>query len=175
MDEALCHLESTRFSDPVLLLDGENNEASIEKSNESSSSTNAEHESNSSEDELNPVHELVGVGGKASISAEEAREIFSRKPVDKGLTTRTSIMLSKNFHISPKAVRDIWNKRTWVRETFSLWTREEMQCYAKSKKCPNAENGVCPFGELCNCRKRPGRPVGSKDSKPRKRRMHLTA
>ncbi|EKX46370.1 hypothetical protein GUITHDRAFT_107978 [Guillardia theta CCMP2712] len=175
MDEALGHIESnTRFSD-MKLFDGVSSGCTIETSNESTSA-DAEVGSISSGDEIaHQGHDAVGVGGKATISGEEAREIFSRKPVDTGLTTRASIILSKSFHISPKAVRDIWNKRTWVRETLSLWTPEELHRYAQSKRCPIAEDGICPFGELCNCRKRPGRPVGSKDSKPRKRRMHSSS
>jgi hypothetical protein len=44
--------------------------------------------------------------------------------------------LAKKFHISPKAIRDIWNRRTWTKETEHLWqnTDQPMRRVQPSKK-----------------------------------------
>ena len=35
-----------------------------------------------------------------------------------------SIPVSKMFGVSPRAIRDIWNRRTWEHETADLWGLE---------------------------------------------------
>ena len=38
---------------------------------------------------------------------------------------KVATVLARQFNVSPKAVRDIWNRRTWVPETRHLWTKGE--------------------------------------------------
>jgi len=93
---------------------------------------------------------------KVSLSAEEARDIFRQRPLiyqghltrevsetgaplgpdgsedkDKeavgGSAEMTGAALSRKYGISAKAVRDIWNRNTWVRATRDLWTKEEKE------------------------------------------------
>lgn len=98
---------------------------------------------------------------KASLSFEEAREIYSKRPQGNSDsdTVLSSAMLSNQYKISPKAIRDIWNKRTWIKATQSMWTREEIEEYVEKANLKQA--------------KKPGRPVGAKDTRPRKKRNIL--
>jgi hypothetical protein len=68
---------------------------------------------------------------RAILTAEEAAEIYQyqrTKPIrfrfDPALTGNTSAV-AKKYSVSPKAVRDIWNRRTWTTETHHLWSLEE--------------------------------------------------
>eukprot|EP00960_Hanusia_phi_P071683 767603-Hanusia_phi.AAC.9 len=99
---------------------------------------------------------------KAALSFEEAREIYSKRPHGKSDsdTLLSSTMLSNQYKISPKAIRDIWNKRTWIKATQSMWTREELEIFMEKAKKRQA--------------KKPGRPVGAKDTKPRKKKANQT-
>ena len=60
-------------------------------------------------------------------------------------------LVGQHYNVSAKTVRDIWNSRTWYRETHHL---EPSRSDAKERLS-----------------KRPGRPKGSKDRKPRVRKM----
>ena len=62
-----------------------------------------------------------------------------------------SIILAKKYRVSSKAIRDIWNGRSWLEATFDLWDAQERPA-----------------------RKQLGRPKGRKDSKPRQTKV-LTA
>jgi uncharacterized membrane protein YgcG len=68
---------------------------------------------------------------RAVLTETQAIEIYSyRKPkasrqmTDPILSGR-SAAVAKKFNISPKAIRDIWNRRTWTQETQHLWTEDE--------------------------------------------------
>ena len=37
-----------------------------------------------------------------------------------------SILLASRYNVSPKTIRDIWNRRTWVVATRSLWSPSEV-------------------------------------------------
>ncbi|EKX43541.1 hypothetical protein GUITHDRAFT_110347 [Guillardia theta CCMP2712] len=71
--------------------------------------------------------------GRASITIPVAQEIFrfsqtnkaEAGPLDKWAPTQSSNALAAQYGITAKAVRDIWNKRTWVHATHTLWTEEE--------------------------------------------------
>ena len=81
---------------------------------------------------------------QAKLTAEEVIEIFSaRENRGKG---RVSVHdLSHRFGVSTKAVRDIWNGRTWSRETNHL----------DSRRTPKDFKPI-------------GRPKGSRDKLPRR-------
>ena len=38
-----------------------------------------------------------------------------------------SVPISLQYHVSAKTIRDIWNRRTWMFATSSLWRRESSQ------------------------------------------------
>ncbi len=81
------------------------------------------------------------------LSRAVAREIFVVKS-NLGLESahQASIRLAAKYRISSKAIRDIWNGRSWLDATFDLWNEED--------RPP---------------RRVIGRPKGKKDSKPRVR------
>eukprot|EP00960_Hanusia_phi_P031538 749343-Hanusia_phi.AAC.11 len=72
--------------------------------------------------------------GRALITADVAREIYmySRERAQSGVSfspTSASAALGSKYGITAKAVRDIWNKRTWGHATYLLWTDEEKQLF----------------------------------------------
>ena len=88
------------------------------------------------------------------LSKSEVIEIFKLKHTQGifGLERNavSSQFVGKMFHVSSKTVRDIWVGRTWYRTTYPLDpTRED-------------------FRERFS--RQPGRPKGSKDSRPRSRK-----
>eukprot|EP00960_Hanusia_phi_P014780 437846-Hanusia_phi.AAC.2 len=89
---------------------------------------------------------------KAILTADIALKIYSSRNSDKLFKTAESTVIARHFGISSKAVRDIWDRRTWAHVTMPLWTDEEKADYESMNK------------------RAPGRPVGAKDSRPRKRR-----
>ena len=76
----------------------------------------------------------------------QAREIFQLQ-TDHGYPSlhAASIEFSRRYKVSPKAIRDIWNGRSWLEATSSLWNPADRP----------------PKRTI-------GRPKGRKDSKPRK-------
>jgi hypothetical protein len=80
------------------------------------------------------------------LSEQEAQEIFKLQN-NHGYPSlhSASVVFSKRYGVSPKAIRDIWTGRSWLEATFSLWNEAERPA-----------------------RRTIGRPKGSKDSKPRK-------
>ena len=88
---------------------------------------------------------------RAVLTSEQAIEIFQCRPTSKSQPTgMTSSVLARKYRISEKAIRDIWNGRTWHRETLHL-----------DPSRPSRIN--LP----------PGRPLGRKDSSSRRRSSHL--
>jgi hypothetical protein len=72
------------------------------------------------------------------LSEEQAREIYKYKLSvicpknhqfwNQGADTRLrghSVPLAWKFGVSPKTIRDIWNRRTWAFATFQWWSLEE--------------------------------------------------
>ncbi|EKX44122.1 hypothetical protein GUITHDRAFT_153064 [Guillardia theta CCMP2712] len=91
---------------------------------------------------------------RAVISEEIAVEIFAKRKISFSSKQKSahSSLVAAQHGVSPKSVRDVWDRRTWVKATMPLWTPAEVEQYEKSNKRP------------------PGRPLGRTDSKPRKPR-----
>ena len=94
---------------------------------------------------LHPEGQLSVWRSKVTLNEEQAREIFKYKnhttfPSPNSL----SIFLANKYQVSSKAIRDIWNGRSWLGATSDLWNRENL---------PKKRNV--------------GRPRGSKDRIPR--------
>ena len=81
---------------------------------------------------------------RAKLTEIDAVNIFGMK------SSISAIILSNAYGVSEKAVRDIWIGRTWRKETWHLDPSRALQI------------------------KRLGRPKGSKDSQPRKKRSPLS-
>mmetsp|Transcript_53917 Transcript_53917/g.112595 ORF Transcript_53917/g.112595 Transcript_53917/m.112595 type:complete len:241 (-) Transcript_53917:7-729(-) len=48
-----------------------------------------------------------------------------------------SVAVAKKFNVSPKTIRDIWNRRSWAQETRHLWTSDERRMI-RFRKTPSA-------------------------------------
>ena len=117
---------------------------------------------------------------RASLTPETAAAIFKLcgfrqnlgpKSQEAPMHTHTgrSVLVSRMFGISPKTVRDIWNLRTWrhVTSTLQVVAGEGAQgtlCETAIQLLPADSSVARPVG----------RPRGSKDSRPRRRRDVVT-
>ena len=69
-------------------------------------------------------------GPRALLTKQQATEIYMigklvrRMGIDPMLGSR-SAQIAKTYGVSPKAIRDIWNRRTWQNETRHLWDKHE--------------------------------------------------
>ena len=92
--------------------------------------------------------ELGGSKQRIILTDQQAVEIFMLKD-NHGYSSKhtASTQLSREYKVSPKAIRDIWKGRSWLNATSHLWKAEDLPP-----------------------RKIPGRPRGKKDSQPRKRK-----
>ena len=70
---------------------------------------------------------------RAVLTEQEAAEIYQYRKVKKthrsgeeaDILHGKSAAVAAKYNISPKAVRDIWNRRTWTQVTRHLWTCDE--------------------------------------------------
>ena len=85
--------------------------------------------------------------GRAILTDEQARAIFQVKPSPFARDRDRAGALARAYGVSVKTVRDIWVGRTWYRATFDL-------------------DPTAPISPE-RLHKKPGRPKGAKDSKPR--------
>lgn len=116
---------------------------------------------------------------RAVLTVDQAAEIFnlrvpfclstSQTARDRLFTSR-SITVSRKYGVSPKAVRDIWNKRTWRHATRALWTEDDELQHAKNLKVVDDVAAQKAAAKKSPSLRSVGRPRGSKDSKPRKPR-----
>ena len=128
-----------------------------------------------------------------TLTGKIAREIFDLKPpchlvYGSDRVASSSFLLSQIYHVSPKAIRDIWNLRTWRHATngesnMVPGTQSERQSadpLITTVPIPNLEfaskfvsttsiEGQCEQ-EADFKQKQIGRPLGSKDKQPRRRR-----
>eukprot|EP00277_Geminigera_cryophila_P027417 CAMPEP_0179483774 /NCGR_PEP_ID=MMETSP0799-20121207/60861_1 /TAXON_ID=46947 /ORGANISM="Geminigera cryophila, Strain CCMP2564" /LENGTH=245 /DNA_ID=CAMNT_0021297435 /DNA_START=113 /DNA_END=846 /DNA_ORIENTATION=- len=132
------------------------------------------------------------------LTPEQAVLIFtSRTAKSSKLRDSSSSKLAKEYGVTTKAVRDIWNMRTWVWTTMSYWSDEDMKTFLKKRlckdcklknveriedtceKCAIRRRRGCKLKnveriedtcEKCAIRRRRGRPMGSKDKQQRIRR-----
>jgi hypothetical protein len=81
------------------------------------------------------------------LTEHEARAIFQNKPLHGVKDRRRAVLLSTLYGVSVKTIRDIWVGRTWYRSTFHLDPSKPVAFHRLQRK--------------------PGRPRGAKDSKPR--------
>jgi hypothetical protein len=66
------------------------------------------------------------------MTEREAVEIYLCRKSGSGHKVSTSALAEK-YNISPKAIRDIWNRRTWAPETRHLWTDDERPMIREKK------------------------------------------
>ena len=81
---------------------------------------------------------LAAMSGGAPQSTKKLNEalalaIFQARPCKKGRRTNLSATLGRRYGMTAKAVRDVWNVRTWASVTKPFWTAEERVAYEVRK------------------------------------------
>jgi len=79
-----------------------------------------------------PSPAKLQVKGVCTISSNEAVRIFLAAKHGRTKRDRLALRLAHDFGITPKAVRDIWNLRTWARTTKPYWSPSD---FLKGKPC----------------------------------------
>ena len=115
-------------------------------------------------------------GPRTLLTKEQAAEIYmiGRAFTDSGLDPLCggrSALMAKKYGVSPKTIRDIWNRRTWQNETRHLWAKHDqpMIRYKKpvmlpghpefrpngremdhisERSCPTKQSSYFPFYDL---------------------------
>ena len=104
-----------------------------------------------------PCPALSQAAKDSVINASQAIEIFLAKARRKSRDP-ASRTLAEEYGISMKAVRDIWNFRTWKWETMPYWSQEDLHDFF------NVSNSARSSERLLLCVASEGRsqpPVGS--------------
>ena len=98
---------------------------------------------------------------RAVLTQEDAIEIYMLRKTDSNgfgvgsrLTGNTAA-LSRRYNVSPKTIRDIWNRRTWTPETRPFWEAGEQpmeRCKPTSARSPpRLPSGVTETVTLARC------------------------
>ena len=128
-------------------------------------------------------HQSTEFRRRAVLTAETAAAIFNLRnvhptarsqPVGVPVHAHTgrSVLVSRMFGISPKAVRDIWNLRTWRHVTDALRSTSDAGVAGNGAFAAQCDE-INEFSAASAVRP-VGRPRGSKDSRPRRRRAVVT-
>ena len=95
------------------------------------------------------------------LDADAAIAIFLARDSGEGRDGKSKT-LSEQHRITTKAVRDVWNLRTWARDTMPYWTREDEMKFLRKRLCIACQrNGVASLAEACGtcaAPRRRGRP-----------------
>jgi hypothetical protein len=97
----------------------------------------------------------------STIDAQDAIAIFRAKEL-RMPRDRTSAVLSEQYGITMKAVRDVWNLRTWAWSTMPFWTKRDLHKFLQKHLCDkcrrNGVQSVASACSLCATPRRRGRP-----------------
>jgi len=115
---------------------------------------------------------------RALLTEQQAVAIYSRRLNAAADGGRSSRVLAWQYGVSPKTIRDIWSRRTWARSTAHLTAAAELTPEPLCDRGGGALVGCAapahddpPLHPAGDCITRPpGRPKGSKDKRPRKRK-----
>jgi len=101
-------------------------------------------------------------GGATKLDAAAAIAIFLARRQQRDGTTAA---LAKQYNITMKAVRDVWNRRTWRETTRPYWTRDDERKYYEKVRCSRCKSdGVTSQASACAAcaaPRRRGRPARS--------------
>ena len=79
-------------------------------------------------------HEHDTLEAPGALDAQAAIDIFTRKKtrVSRDATTAE---LAARYNITMKAVRDVWNMRTWVKTTMPYWDQSDLKTFLGKHLC----------------------------------------
>ena len=84
-----------------------------------------------------------------TLTAHDAIDIYLAKASRSARDSLTSV-LSKRYNITMKAVRDVWNLRTWAWATMPFWTRSDLEKFLRKHLCAQCKtNGVTSLASAC--------------------------
>jgi len=120
----------------------------------------------------------------ARFTEEDAVQVFLCRPTALGKRSFDTASLARRIGerhgVTSKAIRDVWNRRSWAWATQPHWTEREQQDQLLENLCGTCRTkGVARIVDACDmCSKqgvasrhrRRGRPAGAKDSYQRNRR-----
>jgi hypothetical protein len=87
----------------------------------------------------------------SKLTAETAIEIFVAR-ASSSARDGASATLARRYGITMKAVRDVWNLRTWVQDTKPFWTRSDEQKFLRKHLCRACKSrGVSSLAFACRC------------------------
>lgn len=66
---------------------------------------------------------------QSRLTPDQAVRIFKQR---QNKTAKTASLLSAEYGVSPKAIRDIWTRKSWVHDTRPYWTLLDEQLYDQS-------------------------------------------
>jgi hypothetical protein len=78
--------------------------------------------------------DVITVRLRTYLDASEAAIIFRSKH---GVHAQSTKDLAQQYNLSTKAVRDIWNMRTWVKVTAPYWSPVERYMWLRKLCCPS--------------------------------------
>ena len=75
-----------------------------------------------------------------SVSLDEslAIQIYAYRPRNAGSkygSMAEAVRLGDKHGVSPKTIRDIWNRKSWVKVTRAYWTAAEASAYVPRRHC----------------------------------------
>ena len=73
-----------------------------------------------------------------TLTAHDAIDIYLAKASRSARDSLTSV-LSKRYNITMKAVRDVWNLRTWKWTTMPYWTRSDLAKFLRKHLCTQCQ------------------------------------
>ena len=76
-----------------------------------------------------------------SLDEELAIEIYACRPRNAGSkygSMAEAVRLGEKHGVSPKTIRDIWNRKSWVRVTRAYWTQAEALAYVPRRHRPSS-------------------------------------
>jgi len=86
-------------------------------------------------------------GGKTPflviLTADQARMIYSLRSESTAQTFELrsvagkSSLVAELYGVSPKTIRDVWNRKTWTQVTRPMWTAEEAEHYEREHMPPD--------------------------------------
>ena len=100
-------------------------------------------------------HEHDEPEAPGALDAQAAIDIFMRKKtrVSRDATTAE---LAARYNITMKAVRDVWNMRTWVKTTMPYWDQSDLKTFLGKHLCTACRaRGVSSFAAACSSCSRP--------------------
>lgn len=92
---------------------------SIDRSSTASPSSSSHNEGSEDGDRRNQ---------SIALNSATAVDIYQKRPRDAGTkygSMACAAQLAAAYDVSPKTIRDIWNRKSWVKATKPMWTEEE--------------------------------------------------